>query len=123
MAPLACRPGLPPAALRDLGGQRPHVLPIPDGVDKGAADHHAVRDRRDLPGGGRVLDAEAHRDGHPGMFAGQGDEQNGKSRDWIQGAGMSGTKAQTHADRRGKAGAGMVDQGPPSGGRTGPATD
>jgi hypothetical protein len=58
-----------------------------------------------------------------GMFAAQGDEQNGKSRDWIDGAGMDGTKAQTHADRRGKAGAGMADQGPPSGGRHGPATD
>ncbi len=47
-----------------------------------------------------------------GMFAGKGDAENGKSRDWPD-AGMKGTKAQDHADRRGKAGAGMVDKGPP----------
>ena len=54
-----------------------------------------------------------------GMFADKGDAENGKSSDWLQGAGMGGTKAQEHADRRGKAGAGMVDKGPPLGGRTG----
>jgi hypothetical protein len=48
-----------------------------------------------------------------GQFAGQGDAENGKSKDWVQGAGMGGTKAQDHADRRGKAGAGMVDKGAP----------
>lgn len=58
-----------------------------------------------------------------GMFAKEGDAQNGKSTDWIEGAGMGGTRARDHADRRGKAGAGMADKGPPSGGRTGPATD
>jgi hypothetical protein len=46
------------------------------------------------------------------MFAGGGDAENGKSKDWPD-AGMKGTKAQDHADRRGKAGAGMVDKGPP----------
>ena len=41
-----------------------------------------------------------------GMFAGKGDAQNGRSRDWRQGAGMGGTQAQDHADRRGKSGKG-----------------
>ena len=53
-----------------------------------------------------------------GMFAGKGDAQNGKSRDFIQGAGMGGTAAQDHADRRGKAGRGMVDNGGPLEGST-----
>ncbi|WP_210529368.1 hypothetical protein [Rubellimicrobium arenae] len=53
-----------------------------------------------------------------GMFAGQGDPENGKSKDWIQGAGMGGTAAQDHADRRGKAGKGMVDKGGPLEGST-----
>ena len=44
-----------------------------------------------------------------GQFADKGDAQNGKSRDFIQGAGMGGTAAQDHADRRGKAGQGLVD--------------
>jgi hypothetical protein len=48
-----------------------------------------------------------------GMFADKGDPQSGRSRDWAQGAGMGGTKAQDHADRRGKAGSGMVDAGGP----------
>ena len=48
----------------------------------------------------------------------KGDPQNGKSRDFIQGAGMGGTKAQDHADRRGKAGQGMVDDRGPIEGRT-----
>ncbi|TNC49354.1 hypothetical protein FHG66_11535 [Rubellimicrobium rubrum] len=57
--------------------------------------------------------------GNPGgMFADKGDAQNGKSTDWIQGAGMGGTKAQDHADRRGKAGQGMVDKGGPLEGST-----
>lgn len=60
-------------------------------------------------GGGDDLDNPG------GRFAGTGDAENGKSRDWIQGAGMGGTKAQEHADRRGKTGAGMVDKGAPSG--------
>lgn len=55
--------------------------------------------------------------GNPGgMFADKGDAENGKSRDWKQGAGMGGTVAQDHADRRGKAGQGMVDNGPLDGG-------
>jgi hypothetical protein len=33
-----------------------------------------------------------------GMFADKGDPQNGKSRDWIEGAGMG--SAQDHAGRR-----------------------
>ena len=48
-----------------------------------------------------------------GMFAKEGDAQNGKSTDWINGAGMGGTPAQDHADRRGKAGPGMTDAGGP----------
>jgi hypothetical protein len=51
-----------------------------------------------------------------GMFAKQGDDQNGKSRDWIEGQGMGGTAAQDHADRRRKAGKGMTDAGGPLGG-------
>ena len=58
------------------------------------------------------------RDNPGGMFADKGDAQNGKSRDFIQGAGMGGTKAQDHADRRGKAGSGMVDNGGPLEGST-----
>jgi hypothetical protein len=46
-----------------------------------------------------------------GMFAGQGDDQNGKSKDWKKGSGMGGTAAQDHADTRGKAGSGLVDTG------------
>ena len=53
-----------------------------------------------------------------GQFAGQGNAKNGKSRDWIDGAGMGGTSAQDHADRRGKAGRGMVDKDGPIEGRT-----
>ena len=53
-----------------------------------------------------------------GMFADKGDPQNGRSRDWLKGAGMGGTKAQDHADRRGKAGSGMVDTGGPIEGGT-----
>lgn len=53
-----------------------------------------------------------------GQFADKGDPQNGKSRDFIQGAGMGGTKAQDHADRRGKAGRGMVDKDGPLEGST-----
>ena len=51
--------------------------------------------------------------GNPGgMFADKGDAQNGKSRDWVKGAGMGGTKAQDHADRRDKGGPEMADNGP-----------
>ena len=46
-----------------------------------------------------------------GQFASEGDAENGKSRDWPD-AGMKGTKAQDHADRRGKAG-NMTDAGGP----------
>lgn len=52
-----------------------------------------------------------------GMFA---DEGNAKSRDWVQGAGMGGTKAQEHADRRGKGGKGPADSDGPIEGETGP---
>ncbi|EYD74522.1 hypothetical protein Rumeso_03818 [Rubellimicrobium mesophilum DSM 19309] len=45
-----------------------------------------------------------------GMFADKGSPQNGRSRDWIEGAGMGGTPAQEQADKRGKAGRGMVDK-------------
>ena len=48
-----------------------------------------------------------------GMFADKGDAENGRSRDWRHGAGMGGTSAQDDADRRGKAGRGMVDAGGP----------
>ena len=58
------------------------------------------------------------RDNPGGMFADKGDPQNGKSRDFIQGAGMGGTAAQDHADRRGKGGQGMVDDRGPIEGRT-----
>jgi hypothetical protein len=62
-------------------------------------------------------DGDADLSANPGgMFAGKGDAENGKSKDWLHGAGMGGTKAQDHADRRGKAGKGMVDKGPPLGG-------
>ena len=48
-----------------------------------------------------------------GQFAGKGDAQNGKSIDWIEDAGMGGTPAQQEAERRAKAGRGMVDsEGP-----------
>ena len=50
------------------------------------------------------------RDNPGGQFAGKGDPQNGKSRDFIEGAGLGGTAAQDHADKRGKAGRGMVDE-------------
>jgi hypothetical protein len=53
-----------------------------------------------------------------GMFAGTGDADNGKSKDWVQGAGMGGTKAQDHADKRGKVGRGMTDAGGPLEGNT-----
>ena len=58
------------------------------------------------------------RDNPGGQFADKGDAQNGKSRDFLDGAGMGGTKAQDHADRRGKAGSGMVDNGGPLEGST-----
>ena len=61
-------------------------------------------------------DGEADNPG--GMFADKGDAENGKSRDWLHGAGMGGTRAQDHADRRGKAGKGMVDAGGPVEGGT-----
>ena len=48
-----------------------------------------------------------------GMFADKGSPQNGKSRDFIQGDGKGGTPAQDQADRRGKAGRGMVDRDGP----------
>lgn len=48
-----------------------------------------------------------------GMFADKGDAENAKSKDWIRGAGMGGTKAADHAERRGKAGRGMTDAGGP----------
>ncbi len=52
--------------------------------------------------------------GNPGgMFADKGDAENGKSSDWLQGAGMGGTAAQDHADKRCKSGRGMVDNGGP----------
>lgn len=48
-----------------------------------------------------------------GQFAGTGDADNAKSKDWRQGAGMGGTAAQDHADKRGKAGQGLIDAGSP----------
>ena len=53
-----------------------------------------------------------------GMFAGKDNAQNAKSRDWAKGAGMGGTKAQDHADRRGKSSQGVVDAGRPLTGGT-----
>ncbi len=53
-----------------------------------------------------------------GMFAKEGDAQNGKSTDWIEGAGMGGTPAEQEALRRGKAGRGMVDSDGPIKGST-----
>ncbi|MBP1806522.1 hypothetical protein [Rubellimicrobium aerolatum] len=53
-----------------------------------------------------------------GMFADKGSPENGKSTDWIEGAGMGGTPAQDHADKRGKAGRGMVDSHGPLEGNT-----
>jgi hypothetical protein len=49
------------------------------------------------------------RDNAGGQFADKGDPRNGKSRHFIPGAGQRGTAAQDHADRRGMAGQGMVD--------------
>lgn len=48
-----------------------------------------------------------------GMFAGQGDAENARSKDWRKGAGMGGAAAQDHADRRGRADRGMTDDDPP----------
>jgi len=68
-----------------------------------SSDQTAGTDETDNPGG---------------MFADKGDAQNGKSRDFIEGAGMGGTSAQDHADRRGKAGRGLVDKDGPIQGNT-----
>ena len=48
-----------------------------------------------------------------GRFADEGSPENGRNRDWIEGSDMGGTPAQEQADRRGKAGRGMVDRDGP----------
>ena len=62
-----------PPKLTLARGEGAHVFPGLDSVDKGAADHHAVCDLGNLPGGLSVIDAEAHRDRHAGVLPGQGE--------------------------------------------------